>query len=362
MAKEFTVVVPTHNRADLLAATLECVVNQTLPPKQVIVVDDGSVDATAALLARYAARGVQHVRIENSGHLVARNVGLRLAETDLVAFCDSDDLWREAFLQTASRLWSTVTGLKASYANFAIVRAGAWSRSTKFDEAPAGFWRDLRPVDNGLSVVDRPFTERLIDFQPFFPTGMIVDRRAFLDMGGWDEGVSRIVGSDFATALRVAERPPVGIINHPLVGIRKHASNISGNTETMNLGNARVLEYVLQTRPELRRIAPEILASIATRRRDALGSAFARGDMRNVQQIYALLPPAMRRPMTRLKAGVAALPAPLSARMLDVALRLGSTKASLLAIAPTTAWPSAARLQRLTGHLSGEGFTPLASR
>jgi glycosyltransferase involved in cell wall biosynthesis len=85
------VVVPAYNRAALLPATLDAIIAQTHPPSEIIVVDDGSTDATPELLGRYAPR-VRHLRIDNSGDLAARNVGLRAAATDLVAFCDSEDL------------------------------------------------------------------------------------------------------------------------------------------------------------------------------------------------------------------------------------------------------------------------------
>ncbi len=87
-----------------------------------------------------------------------------------------------------------------------------------------------------------------------------------LALGGWDEGVSRIIGCDFATTLRVAVAPPVGVVKQPLVTIRKHAGNFSADTERMNLGDANVLEYVMRTRPELAPLRKLIERSIGVRR------------------------------------------------------------------------------------------------
>ena len=359
MGNRISVVIPTRNRAQLLAATLDCVLSQSLPPAEVIVVDDGSTDQTAAMLENVGSKSVRYIRLEHRGHLAARNVGLTLARSDLVAFCDSDDLWRPSFLETASRLWRSAPDLTVSYSNFALVRDGVWSAETKFQRAPAGFWRDLTWVGRDLGRIDQSLAERLIEFQPFFPTGMIVHRTRFIELGGWDDSVDRVVGSDFATALRAVAHPPVGIMQQPLVGIRKHPENLSGNTEKMNLGNARVLEHVLATRPELATYARQIHASIARRRRDALAAAFVRKDLAEVRRIYGLMPSARCSPATRVKASLAMLPAPVSTRVTGLALWLGTFKASLAAKAGAGRWH--APKPRMDGGMPKDGYSSFMS-
>ena len=98
-----SVVIPINNRADLLPASLNAVFAQTLPPSEIIVVDDGSRGSTGTVLQRYKS-GVCAIEIEYSGELVARNTGLRAASGDLVAFCDSDDLW-DAGLLSRDVVW-----------------------------------------------------------------------------------------------------------------------------------------------------------------------------------------------------------------------------------------------------------------
>ena len=114
---EIGVVIPTYNRAGLIGETLDAVFAQTLPPDEVIVVDDGSTDDTQSVLASYLSR-VRPLRITNSGELAARNAGLRAAQSRLVAFCDSDDLWTPDFLATMSAQWHAEPKLIACYADF----------------------------------------------------------------------------------------------------------------------------------------------------------------------------------------------------------------------------------------------------
>ncbi|MGD0104952.1 MAG: glycosyltransferase family A protein [Rhodopila sp.] len=305
-----SVVIPSYNRADLLPFTLDAVLAQTLPPREVIVVDDGSLDGTLSVIDRYRPK-VRVIPIENSGSIVARNIGLKAAAAPIVAFCDSDDLWRPDFLERMARLWKAEPRTRVAYSNFRIVRESVWGEATKFDEAPAGFWAGLRPVGEAIGVFDEPIVERLVTWQPFFPSACVADRNAMIATGGWDEGFGRTVGDDFGTVLRLGELHPFGVVSAPLVGIRKHAGNFSANVRAMNLGDARILEYVLASRPSLAPHAALIRRSVASRRCDALNSAFADGDFAAVRAIYRLLPRGTIPYRTKLKNMLATLPIPV---------------------------------------------------
>jgi glycosyltransferase involved in cell wall biosynthesis len=88
---DVTVVVPARDRAHLLGRALESVAAQSLLPRAVVVVDDGSTDDTAEV-AR--AHGADVIRLERSGGSgPARNRGIEAARTTWVAFLDSDDIW-----------------------------------------------------------------------------------------------------------------------------------------------------------------------------------------------------------------------------------------------------------------------------
>ena len=297
---DVSVIIPSYNRADFLPFTLDAVLGQTAAPREVIIVDDGSTDDTLSVLARYRPR-IQVISINNSGSIVARNVGLRASTAAVVAFCDSDDLWRPDFLEHMAVLWQAEPQTCVAFSNFRIVRDNVWSVGTKFDESPLGFWSGLRSVGNGIGVFDRPIVDRLVSFQPFFPSACAVDRSALIGAGGWDEGVGRTVGDDFGTVLRLGELHPFGVVSAPLVGIRKHAGNFSANVRAMNLGDANILEYVLASRPSLQPHAALIRESVAERRRAALDSAFADGDFAAVQVIYGRLPRGWRTARARWK-------------------------------------------------------------
>jgi glycosyltransferase involved in cell wall biosynthesis len=90
---EYTVIIPTHNRPDLVVRAIRSVYSQTCPPHQVIVVDDAS-QPPLVLPADLAGGRTRLIRNERStGGAAARNTGLREAATEIVAFLDDDDEW-----------------------------------------------------------------------------------------------------------------------------------------------------------------------------------------------------------------------------------------------------------------------------
>ncbi len=87
-----SVVIPTYNRARLVGRAIDSVLAQSYQDIEILVVDDGSTDDTAAVVARYG-EPVRYLPQANAGVGAARNVGVRAARHELIAFLDSDDYW-----------------------------------------------------------------------------------------------------------------------------------------------------------------------------------------------------------------------------------------------------------------------------
>lgn len=90
-----SVIIPTYNRAHTLPASIDSVLCQTYDNLEVIVVDDGSTDGTEIFVRGLADSRVRYIKNSgNHGPAAARNLGVRRAEGEYVAFQDSDDEWR----------------------------------------------------------------------------------------------------------------------------------------------------------------------------------------------------------------------------------------------------------------------------
>lgn len=100
----FTIVVPTYNRAGLIAATLHSLLQQDYEHYEIIVVDDGSTDNTEEVVRAIRDPKISYIRKQNAERAAARNFGAARAKGDFVNFFDSDDLALPSHLSEAARL------------------------------------------------------------------------------------------------------------------------------------------------------------------------------------------------------------------------------------------------------------------
>lgn len=100
----FSIIIPTYNRAELIAKTLETVFQQTYPHYEVIVVDDGSTDDTEQVIRHVRHEKLRYHKKENAERAAARNFGLKQATGHYITFLDSDDILYPFALEHAARV------------------------------------------------------------------------------------------------------------------------------------------------------------------------------------------------------------------------------------------------------------------
>jgi glycosyltransferase involved in cell wall biosynthesis len=194
-----SVVIPVYNGAQFIAAAIRSVLNQTLAPAEIIVVDDGSSDASAEIAASLA--GVRTLRLPHRGASTALNAGLAAVTGDLLAFLDADDLWAPDMLA------SEAAALDEAPATDAV-----FGRVVPFND-PEGRITDPLEIARGLpSMVGAS------------KIAMLVRRRAFLGVGEFDESMEI---ADFAEWYPRALRRGVGMRHlDKVVAFRRiHRSN-----------------------------------------------------------------------------------------------------------------------------------------
>lgn len=126
MRQAVSIVIPTYNRADMIGRSLDSVLPQLCPGDEIIVVDDGSKDNTAAVVELYASRAqrngsqIRYVRRANAGVAAARNRGVAEARHDLIAFNDSDDEWLPAKVERQCRLMEARPELVMCFSDFKL--------------------------------------------------------------------------------------------------------------------------------------------------------------------------------------------------------------------------------------------------
>lgn len=108
-----SVVIPLYNKEKHIKSCLKSVINQSIADIEVFVIDDGSTDDSANLVKEFNDDRIRLICTENKGVSAARNLGVKMATCELIAFLDADDEWEEDFLETILYLKSKYPTAKA---------------------------------------------------------------------------------------------------------------------------------------------------------------------------------------------------------------------------------------------------------
>ncbi len=236
-APRVSVVIPAFNAVKTLEATVNSVLAQTVREIEIIVVDDGSTDGTLKLASSFRDDRLRAVHQQNAGVSAARNVGLRSATGDYVAFLDSDDLWLPEKL--AKQL-----ALIESDRTISAVQSGVF-----FVDDDLNVLSVRRCTDTGDAFRESLLFRNL----PAFPSTLLVNREQLLRLGGFDE--SLVILEDWDLAVRLS-RKGFRSIEEPLGLYRVHAGNRSRNVDLHVAPGFSVLKRVFDDQElpfELRR-------------------------------------------------------------------------------------------------------------
>jgi glycosyltransferase involved in cell wall biosynthesis len=190
-----SVVIPTFDREALVIRAIDSVVRQTCPPHEIIVVDDGSTDDTAARI-RAERPGVRLIERTHRGVSAARNTGIRAATGDWIALLDSDDEWLPEKLRR--QLDAVDEDAVLCHTDEIWIRRG----------------RRVNPMKKHRKRGGRIFTHCL-PLCAISPSSALVHRRVFETVGWFDEDLPACEDYDFW--LRVTARFPVVFVDEPLV-------------------------------------------------------------------------------------------------------------------------------------------------
>jgi glycosyltransferase involved in cell wall biosynthesis len=219
-----SVVIPAYNREHTVLAAIRSVLWQTLPPTEVIVVDDGSTDGTAAVVEGLADPKVRLVRQANGGISAARNTGIESATGEWVAFQDSDDEWLSTKLERQFAAHAA-DPLNPGAFYCGMVIAGA------LDEAGTG--RTRRRIayhpDPALELVSGNILPTLLRTNPISTQTLVARREALHAAGLFDTRLKSLV--DWDIAIRLGRMGPVGFLDEPLVIQRFTPNSVTRDTE-----------------------------------------------------------------------------------------------------------------------------------
>jgi glycosyltransferase involved in cell wall biosynthesis len=233
-----SVVIPAFNAAKTLLRALDSLADQQRLPDEVIVVDDGSQDATADLARGYKALRLEVLKHEqNAGSSAALNTAIRAARCPLIAFLDADDAWAPDKL---------IRQLALHAQNPALVMSATASHWV--DETTGNSWyADMQPPRWSGTDFWRAQLARTIITKPT----VIAQRQALLDAGGFDEQLR--TAEDQKMWLALAFMGPVGFLAQPLTTVYVHQASLTARTGVETYRQELLL---------CQQVAPEIYARL----------------------------------------------------------------------------------------------------
>lgn len=204
-----SVVIPAYNREHTVLTALRSVLWQSLPPTEVIVVDDGSSDGTAAAVESLGAPTVRLIRQANGGISAARNTGILAAQGDWVAFQDSDDEWLPTKLERQFAAHAADPNAPDSF-YCGMVIAGA------LDESGGSARRRIAyHPDPSVTGVSGNILPTLLRTNPISTQTLVARRETLHAAGLFDTAMKSLV--DWDIAIRLGRLGPIGFVDEPLV-------------------------------------------------------------------------------------------------------------------------------------------------
>lgn len=256
-----SVIIPTYNRAETVRRSIDSALAQSYRPLEVIVVDDGSTDATRGVLEAYGDR-IRPVYQANGGPSVARNTGAAGAQGEFIAFLDSDDTWKpEKIARQVALMQAGGEKISCCICNAAMIH-GDETGTTTFRASDVmtgmreGFWLNPAPL----------LATRFILFNQV----AMIRRDAFEKVGGFKPEMRLL--EDYDLAFRLSLLGPWAFVEDPLV---------EKFNDTYGIGVAAMLDPVIHARawqvvlegllrnptgddPNIRRLLVTALADVKT--------------------------------------------------------------------------------------------------
>lgn len=212
-----SVIIPVYNGASFLAGAVENVLAQKYQALEIIVVDDGSTDATADIAVGYPNE-VCYVYQSNAGPSAARNRGIELAQGELIAFLDVDDLWSDhkLNLQTAYLKANPTVEIVQGHIQTMHLAEPVSLHKPRFEITSAPY--------HYINIGSALYRKSVFDKVGLFNEALTDNEDTDWFIRAWENGVSKVV------------------LDEVTLFYRKHTSNTSHNQHPVNYGLTKLIK------------------------------------------------------------------------------------------------------------------------
>lgn len=212
--EKISVIIPTYNRADKIEKAVRSVLDQTYSNVEVLVIDDASTDNTRDVVESIQDRRIRYIRMEqNGGASAARNAGVSCADTEWIAFHDSDDVWRVDKLEKQINYKRSHSECDLIYSAYAMHFADGKEL--------------VVPNDSMVGKLEGDIFETLLQNNTIGAPTILIRKSVFKEQEGFDTSFKCLEDWDFV--LRVSRGHRIGYVNEVLIDAYQTAGGVSSN-------------------------------------------------------------------------------------------------------------------------------------
>jgi len=223
-----SVVIPTYNRVELLKRSIDSVINQTIKPFEIIIVDDGSNDGTEVMVKK-KYDSLKLIKQKNKGASAARNSGIKASSGEWICFLDSDDEWKNDKLEKQITFVANNSDYKFFHSNEVWIKNGKRINQKKKHKKYGG-----------------DIFKKCLDMCRISPSSVLINKNIFEELGFFNENL--VVCEDYELWLRICDQYKVFFIDEPLIiKYGGHQGQLSYSIDSIECHRIKALEYLLST-------------------------------------------------------------------------------------------------------------------
>jgi glycosyltransferase involved in cell wall biosynthesis len=235
-----SVVITAYNSERFVADAIRTVQGQSVRPREIILVDDGSIDRTAEIAAEF---GVTVLTRRNGGSAAARNTGTQAASAPWIAYLDVDDLWAPEKLELQWEALQSAPEAGFSFCDFAVFTEAGIIKSGHLASCAEYAAVVRRPLgDAGVYAGRASLGLQLLGADFISMSSLLVRRELIFAIGGFDESMRR--SEDYEFMLRLLAVADAAIIEQRTVFYRLHSANKSAHWYQSLLAKNEIAECI----------------------------------------------------------------------------------------------------------------------
>ena len=222
-----SVIIPTYNREKCILASIESALMQTYENIEIIIVDDASIDGTEELIKNIDDERIHYIKNNiNLGPAETRNIGVKIAKGEYIAFLDSDDVWKNNKLEKQMQKMNENKNYAMCYCKFNHFMEG---RSQVFPSE-----------HNEKNELEGNVYKTLLKENKVSTQTMLINKRIFNDIGGFDSSMRAV--EDWDLALRISAKYEIAYVDEALVDVYYTEGSVNYNCDNWVDGCLKIID------------------------------------------------------------------------------------------------------------------------